>query len=89
MNGDIVWLGTVASLVAGLATGFGALPVLFTKRVSDKLLDIMLGFAAGAMFFVIADEMIPESHKKGFQREATFGLIAAFVIMMLLDTIFS
>jgi ZIP family zinc transporter len=33
--------------------------------------------------------MIPESHKKGFQREATFGLIAGFVIMMLLDTIFS
>ena len=48
-----------------------------------------LAFAAGAMLFVIADEMIPESHKKGYQREATFGLIAGFVIMMLLDTIFS
>jgi ZIP family zinc transporter len=46
MNMDIVWVGTAASLVAGLATGFGALPVLFTKRVSDKFLDIMLGFAA-------------------------------------------
>jgi ZIP family zinc transporter len=33
--------------------------------------------------------MIPESHKKGYPREATFGLIAGFVIMMLLDTIFS
>ena len=49
MNGDIVWLGTVASLAAGLATGAGALPVLFTKRVSDRLLDVMLGFAAGVM----------------------------------------
>jgi ZIP family zinc transporter len=49
MNAEIVWLGFIASLVAGLATGFGALPVLFTKRVSDKLLDFMLGFAAACM----------------------------------------
>ena len=49
MNEEIVWLGSIASLVAGLATGFGALPVLFTKRVSDKLLDVMLGFAAACM----------------------------------------
>jgi ZIP family zinc transporter len=41
------------------------------------------------MLFVIADEIIPESHKKGYQREATFGLIAGFVVMMLLDTILS
>ena len=89
MNEEIIWLGAVASLVAGLATGAGALPVLFTRRISDRLLDIMLGFAAGAMLFVIADEMIPESHKKGYKRQATFGLIAGFVIMMLLDVIFS
>jgi ZIP family zinc transporter len=31
--------------------------------------------------------MIPESHRKGFEREATFGLIAGFVIMMALDCI--
>jgi len=49
MNGDIVWLGTVANLATGLATGAGTLPVLFTKRVSDRLLDVMLGFAAGVM----------------------------------------
>jgi len=47
MNEEIIWLGAVASLVAGLATGAGALPVLFTRRISDKSLDIMLGFAAG------------------------------------------
>jgi len=47
-----------------------------------------LAFAAGAMLFVIADEMIPESHRKGYKREATFGLIAGFIVMMLLDVIF-
>ncbi len=46
-------------------------------------------FAAGAMLFVISDEMIPESHRKGFEREATFGLTAGFVIMMLSDCLFA
>lgn len=36
------------------------------------------------MLFVVADEMVPESRKKGFGREATFGLVVGF-IMMLLD----
>jgi len=40
------------------------------------------------MLFVISDEIIPESHKKGFEREATFGLILGFVIMMLLASLF-
>jgi len=57
--------------------------------ISRPLLPWGLAFAAGAMLFVIADEVIPERHKKGYQREATFGLIAGFVIMMLLDVIFS
>jgi ZIP family zinc transporter len=47
-----------------------------------------LAFAAGAMIFVVSDEIIPESHRKGFEREATFGLIAGFIIMMLLDRLF-
>jgi len=41
------------------------------------------------MLFVVSDEMIPESHRKGFEREATFGLIVGFVIMMLLDSMFT
>ncbi len=39
MNAEIVWLGAIASLAAGLATGAGAIPVLFTRRISDRLLD--------------------------------------------------
>ena len=41
------------------------------------------------MLFVVSDEMIPESHRKGFEREATFGLMIGFVIMTLLDTLFA
>jgi len=87
-SAELIRIGFLASLVAGLATGAGTLPVLFTRQVSDRILDVMPGFAAGAMLFVVCDEMIPESHRKGHERDATFGLMAGFVIMMVLDTIF-
>ena len=87
-SAELIRIGFLASLVAGLATGAGALPVLFTRQVSDRILDVMPGFAAGAMLFVVCDEMIPESHRKGHERDATFGLMAGFVIMMVLDNIF-
>lgn len=47
MDTGIIWIGSIASLLAGWATGAGAIPVLFAKSVSDRLLDIMLGFSAG------------------------------------------
>jgi ZIP family zinc transporter len=43
----------------------------------------------GAMLFAASDEIIPESHKRGVEREATFGLIAGVVIMILLDRLFA
>ncbi len=46
---DIIWIGALASLVAGLMTGVGALPVLVGRRVSARASDAMLGFAAGVM----------------------------------------
>lgn len=87
MDWSIMLWGTIASLAAGLATGLGALPVFFLKDISEKALDILLGFAAGAMIFVVADEIIPETHRvdKGYSRMATYGLVAGFVFMLFLD----
>ena len=45
------------------------------------LLPLGLAFAAGAMLFVVCDELIPESHRKGHERTATLSLIGSFVIM--------
>jgi ZIP family zinc transporter len=46
-----------------------------------------LAFAAGAMLFVIVNEMIPETHARGYAREATVGIIIGFVTMMILENI--
>jgi ZIP family zinc transporter len=44
-----------------------------------------MGFAAGAMLFVISDEIIPETHARGHERVATLGTMAGLLVMLYLD----
>jgi ZIP family zinc transporter len=74
--------------LTGLAEPLGGLLGVALVSIFQPILPWGLAFAVGAMLFVVSDEMIPESHRKGFEREATFGVIAGFVIMMLLDCLF-
>ena len=49
------------------------------------ILPYALAFAAGAMIFVVAEELIPESRRQGNTHLATAGVIVGFAIMMTLD----
>ena len=51
----------------------------------EPLLPYAMGFAAGAMLFVISDEIIPETHRSGYERIATLGLMAGVIVMLYLD----
>lgn len=62
--------------------GYGA------AELSSAVLPIALAFAAGAMVYVVVDELVPESHSRGHERVATFGLIVGFAVMMGLDNAF-
>lgn len=64
-----------AILGVGLASGMAA------------AYPIGLGLAGGAMLFVVSHEVIPETHRNGHQTLATLGLMAGFVLMMVLDTV--
>ena len=77
-----VGIGLASGLVEPIGAVFGAGVVSH----SAVLLPWGLGFAAGAMLFVISHEIIPESHRKGHEKFATTGLMIGFVLMMLLDT---
>lgn len=77
-----VAIGMLSGLVEPIGAVIGALIVGW----SVGLLPWGLGFAAGAMLFVISHEIIPESHRKGHEVFATGGLMLGFVLMMLLDT---
>jgi ZIP family zinc transporter len=69
-------------LIEPMAGLFGAVMV----GGAQWLLPWGLAFAAGAMLFVISHEVIPESHRRGHETPATTGILAGFVVMMMLDT---
>ncbi len=80
----------VRAFMLGAATGLiepvGAVLGAAIVEYSAAMLPWGLGFAAGAMLFVISHEIIPESHRKGHEVSATVGLLLGFVLMMFLDT---
>ncbi len=57
-NYSIITLGLLASLAAGLATGIGSLPIFFMKDFPKKILDALLGFAAGVMLAATSFSLI-------------------------------
>ena len=63
---------------------FGLLGVSLVSTF-QHLLPWGLGFAAGAMLFVISHEIIPETHRRGHENYATAGFLIGLVVMMALD----
>lgn len=74
------------SLLTGLVEPIGGLIGIGVVSIANFILPWAMGFAAGAMLFVISDEIIPESHRQGLEKEGTIGLMFGFVLMMFLDT---
>ncbi|MBD3228169.1 MAG: hypothetical protein GF329_08265 [Candidatus Lokiarchaeota archaeon] len=73
------------SLLSGIAEPISCLiAVIFLQNVSSLFLSFFLAFAGGAMIYVTSDELIPESHSHGFEHEASIGLLAGIVLMLIL-----
>ncbi|MDO4846844.1 MAG: ZIP family metal transporter [Clostridiaceae bacterium] len=77
-------LGTLSGAVEPI---FGLLTVLLTSIVITAL-PYLLSFAAGAMVYVVVEELIPDSQTGKHSNIATIGLAIGFVIMMILDIYF-
>ena len=82
-RGKALAIATATGLAEPLAGLLGAVAVTAAAGV----LPYALAFAAGAMLYVISDEIIPESHRRGHEFWATGGLILGFLVMTLLDTL--
>ena len=75
------WYGQLSGVVEPLAGVLGAVFVLYSR----PLLPYALAFAAGAMVYVVVEEVVPEAQRSGNADLATVSLIGGFTVMMILD----
>lgn len=85
--------GRLKAFVVGMLTGIvepiaGILTVLVASRV-ERYMPWMLSFAAGAMIYVVVDELIPKVNERESEVAGTMAVIGGFLIMMVLDVAFS
>lgn len=75
--------------IAGIRAGLVEIPLAVVGAAAvqfvQPLLPYAMGFAAGAMLFVISDEIVPETHQGGNERIATLGTMAGILVMLYLD----
>jgi len=75
------WYGQLSAIVEPVAGVLGALLVVFMQPI----LPFALSFAAGAMIYVVVEEVIPETQRDKFTDVAVLGFIGGFLVMMILD----
>lgn len=75
------WWGQLSAVVEPIAGVIGAVAVIY----AEPILPYALAFAAGAMIYVVVEEVIPETQKDKYTDLSTLGLIGGFIIMMILD----
>ena len=76
------------STVIGLLEVIGVWLGFAMGTASQLMLPFMLGFAGGAMLYVTSDEMIPETHAHGYQKQATYALLLGFMTLVLVERFF-
>lgn len=75
------WYGQLSAIVEPIFGVIGALAVIYMQPI----LPFALAFAAGAMIYVVVEEVIPETQRDKFTDVAVLGFIGGFLVMMILD----
>jgi len=82
--GYTLWVSLLTATIEPIASFLG----LGIVSVAQASLPWALTFAAGAMLFVICDEIIPESNRRGRENEGTIGIIIGFTLLVILSILF-
>jgi ZIP family zinc transporter len=75
------WYGQLSAIVEPVAGVIGAVAVIYMQPI----LPFALAFAAGAMIYVVVEEVIPETQRDKYTDIAVLGFIGGFLVMMILD----
>ena len=71
--------------LSGIVEPIGAIITILLTSIIVPVLPYLLAFAAGAMIYVVVEELIPESQAGNHSNIATIGVAVGFVLMMILD----
>ena len=85
--GNSRWRSFAIGSLSGAVEPLGALAVLLLASLLTPILPYMLAFAAGAMFYVVIEELIPEASSGQHSNLSTIGFALGFVLMMVLDVV--
>ena len=85
--GNSKWRSFVIGSLSGAVEPVGAVAVLLLASLLMPILPYMLAFAAGAMFYVVVEELIPEASNGQHSNLSTIGFAIGFVLMMVLDVV--
>lgn len=81
------WRSFTLGCMSGAIQPIGAIAVILLSAASIPLLPYMLSFAAGAMLYVVVEELIPEASTGHHTNLSTIGFAVGFVLMMMFDTV--
>ena len=85
--GNSRWRSFIIGSLSGAVEPIGAVAVLLLASVLMPALPYLLALAAGAMFYVVVEELIPEASSGQHSNLSTIGFAAGFVLMMVLDVV--
>ena len=87
--GNSKWKSFAIGSLSGAVEPLGALVVVLLSALMMPVLPYMLAFAAGAMMYVVVEELIPEASEGRHSNLSTIGFALGFVLMMVLDVVLS
>ena len=73
--------------LSGAVEPIGGLAIVLLASMLTPVLPYLLAFAAGAMFYVVVEELIPEASSGKHSNLSTIGFAVGFVLMMVLDVV--
>ena len=86
-EGNSKWRSFLIGSLSGAVEPLGAIAVMLLASLLMPVMPYMLAFAAGAMFYVVVEELIPEASDGQHSNLSTIGFAIGFVLMMVLDVV--
>jgi len=84
-NGVDRWKSVAFATISGMSEMIGAAVAVIASKWATSILPVGLSFAAGALVYVTADQLIPESHHRGVGIIPSWGVVLGFALVMMIS----